>query len=205
MHSPEEPPTYTPLTPLAIRWAGKGLDALGRNIALCVVAGVKGGDDTLIFFDIFHVPNPSLKIVINTDEMVLHQARTLSVPGSGISASCGALHPLRPLGGPCVLQTAAPKIPPCMPLFVAARHLPPAGGSLCPQAAVGILALNSTHSDALGKVLLENEEDDDDRHSSQCGTCHDQPKSVLFSACSFAMPSEMVRLLVLDSMINCMK
>ena len=66
--------------------AGKGLDALGRNIALCVVAGVKGGDDTLIFFDIFHVPNPSLKIVINTDEMVLHQARTLSVPGSGISA-----------------------------------------------------------------------------------------------------------------------
>ncbi|WP_417096946.1 hypothetical protein, partial [Faecalibacterium sp.] len=39
-----------------------------------------------IFFDIFHVPNPSLKIVINTDEMVLHQARTLSVPGSGISA-----------------------------------------------------------------------------------------------------------------------
>ena len=32
-----------------------------------------------------------------------------------------------------------------------------------------------------------------------------RPKSVLFSACSFAMPSEMVRLLVLDSMINCMK
>ena len=29
--------------------------------------------------------------------------------------------------------------------------------------------------------------------------------AVLFSACSFAMPSEMVRLLVLDSMINCMK
>ena len=66
-----------------------------------------------------------------------------------------------------------------MPLFVAARHLPPAGGSLCPQAAVGILALNSTHSDALGKVLLENEEDDDDRHSSQCGTCHDQALSLI--------------------------
>ena len=32
-----------------------------------------------------------------------------------------------------------------------------------------------------------------------------RPKSVLFSACSFAMPREMVRLLVLDSMINCMK
>ena len=32
-----------------------------------------------------------------------------------------------------------------------------------------------------------------------------KPKSVLFSACSFAMPREMVRLLVLDSMINCMK
>ena len=43
-----------------------------------------------------------------------------------------------------------------------------------PQAAVGILALNSTHCDALGEVLLEDEEDDDDRHSSQCSTCHDQ-------------------------------
>ena len=32
-----------------------------------------------------------------------------------------------------------------------------------------------------------------------------RPKSVLFYACNFAMPSEMVRLLVLDSMINCMK
>ena len=43
-----------------------------------------------------------------------------------------------------------------------------------PQAAVEILAFNSTHCDALGEVLLENEEDDDDRHGGQCGTGHDQ-------------------------------
>ena len=43
-----------------------------------------------------------------------------------------------------------------------------------PQAAVEILALNSTHCDALGEVLLENEEDDDDRHGGQGGTGHDQ-------------------------------
>ena len=32
-----------------------------------------------------------------------------------------------------------------------------------------------------------------------------RPKSVLFSAYSFAMHSEIVRLLVLDSMMSCMK
>ena len=70
--------------------------------------------------------------------------------------SCGALHLLRPLGGPCVLQTAAPKISPCMPLFVAARHLPPAGGSLCPQAAVGILALNSWNDYFMQLIMLSS-------------------------------------------------
>ena len=45
-----------------------------------------------------------------------------------------------------------------------------------PQAAVEILAFNSTHCDALGEVLLEDEEDNDDRHCSQCSTCHDQTK-----------------------------
>ena len=39
--------------------AGQCLDPLHRNVALCVIAGVKGRDDTLIFFDIFHVSSPS--------------------------------------------------------------------------------------------------------------------------------------------------
>ncbi len=73
------------------------------------------------------------------------------------------------------------------------------------RAAGATLAFNSTHCDALGEVLLEDEEDDDDGHGSQCAPAMIRPKSVLFSACNFAMPSEMVRLLVLDSMINCMK
>ena len=49
---------------------------------------------------------------------------------------CGTQRPLRALGGTRVLLTAAPTAPPCVPLFVAMRHLPPAGGSLLPQAAV---------------------------------------------------------------------
>ena len=103
-----------------------------------------------------------------------------------------------PLAVPCIRFGPWAGLASCRPLRQKSLPVSAAGGGR-------ILALNSTHSDAFGKVLLENEEDDDDRHSSQCGTCHDQPKSVLFSACSFAMPSEMVRLLVLDSMINCMK
>ena len=42
------------LDALGNQMAGEGLDALGRNIALCVVAGVKGGDDTLILCNVFH-------------------------------------------------------------------------------------------------------------------------------------------------------
>jgi len=42
------------LDALGDQMAGEGLDALGRNIALCVVAGVKGGDDTLILCNVFH-------------------------------------------------------------------------------------------------------------------------------------------------------
>jgi hypothetical protein len=34
--------------------AGEGLDALHRDVALCVIAGVKGREHTLIFGDIFH-------------------------------------------------------------------------------------------------------------------------------------------------------
>ena len=131
--------------------AGQRLDPLHRNVALCVIAGVKGRDDTLIFFDIFHVSSPSLIIIVSCIKLV-----RFSVLGNGISAllrcpasasalgrvsrladrcakncslniklvrfsvrvtasapSCGALHPLRPLGGSRVLQTAAPKIAPC--------------------------------------------------------------------------------------------
>ena len=64
--------------------------------------------------------------------------------------SCGALHPLRPLVRASRLADR------CAKNFSLFR----------PQAAVEILAFDSTHCDALGKVLLENEEDDDDRHSS---------------------------------------
>ena len=44
---------------------------------------------------------------------------------------CGSQHPFRTLSGAHVLLAAAPTAPPCVPLFVAMRHLPPAGGSLC--------------------------------------------------------------------------
>ena len=46
----------------------------------------------------------------------------------------------QPLGGALKNRSAAPASPPCVPLFVAMRHLPPAGGSLWPQAAVGSAA-----------------------------------------------------------------
>ena len=54
---------------------------------------------------------------------------------------CGSQHPFRTLSGAHVLLAAAPTAPPCVPLFVAMRHLPPAGGSLWPQAAVVAVAL----------------------------------------------------------------
>ena len=41
--------------------AGQCLDALGGDIALCVIAGVEGRDHALIFGDVFHIPNPSFK------------------------------------------------------------------------------------------------------------------------------------------------
>ena len=46
-------------------------DPLHRNVALCVIAGVKGRDDPLIFFDIFHVSSPSLQSVIIQDKIVV--------------------------------------------------------------------------------------------------------------------------------------
>ena len=54
---------------------------------------------------------------------------------------CGSQHPFRTLSGAHVLLAAAPTAPPCVPPFVAMRHLPPAGGSLWPQAAVVAVAL----------------------------------------------------------------
>ena len=60
------------------------------------------------------------------------------------------------------------------------RHSRPAdrGAKSCslfrPLAAVATLAFNRTHCDALGEILLEDEEDDDDRHSGQRGTGHDK-------------------------------
>ena len=88
--------------------AGEGLDALHRDVALCVIAGVKGREHTLIFGDIFHVSNPSLIIIVSCIKLVRFPVRA-----AASAPSCGALHPLRPLGGSCVLQTAAPKISPC--------------------------------------------------------------------------------------------
>ena len=38
--------------------AGEGLDTLGGNIALCVVAGVESGDNALVLSDIFHGLSP---------------------------------------------------------------------------------------------------------------------------------------------------
>ena len=54
---------------------------------------------------------------------------------------CGSQHPFRTLSGAHALLAAAPTAPPCVPPFVAMRHLPPAGGSLWPQAAVVAVAL----------------------------------------------------------------
>ena len=47
----------------------------------------------------------------------------------------------QPLGGALKNRSAAPASPPCVPLFVAMRHLPPTGGSLCSLAAVSSAAI----------------------------------------------------------------
>ena len=83
--------------------------------------------------------------------------RTLFVRAAEAAPSCGSLRLLRPL------VRASHPADRCAKNFSLFQ----------PLAAVEILALDSTHCDALGEVLLENQEDDDDRHSSQCGTCHD--------------------------------
>ena len=59
------------------------------------------------------------------------------------AAGCGSLRLLRALRGTRILQAAAPTAPPCIPSFVAMRHLPPAGGSLWPQAAVVAVAISA--------------------------------------------------------------
>ena len=98
--------------------AGEGLDALHGNVAVLVIAGIERRDDTLILGNVFHDTCLLLyRIMVQTlfvgGGKPKQQARALSVRATGAAPSCGALHPLRPLGGPCVLQTAAPKIPPC--------------------------------------------------------------------------------------------
>ena len=98
--------------------AGEGLDALHGNVAVLVIAGIERRDDTLILGNVFHDTCLLLYRIMAQTLFVgggkpKQQARTLSVRATGAAPSCGALHPLRPLGGPRVLQTAAPKIPPC--------------------------------------------------------------------------------------------
>ena len=90
----------------------------------------------------------------------MYQARTLFSSGNGISAL------LRCPASASTLGRVSRLADRCAKNFSLFR----------PQAAVEILAFNSTHCDALGKVLLEDEEDDDDRHCGQCSTCHDQTK-----------------------------
>ena len=77
------------------------------------------------------------------------------------------------------------------------RHLPPRGKSF--------LALDSTHRDALGEILLERQKHDDDRHGSQRGTGHDQTVVGRVLGLQLGNAREIVSLLVLDSMISCMK
>ena len=64
------------------------------------------------------------------------QARTLSVRAAEAEPSCGALHPLRPLSGPCVLQTAAPKQQ-ARTLSVRAAEAAPSCGALHPLRPLG--------------------------------------------------------------------
>ena len=65
------------------------------------------------------------------------------MPSVLLWTSCGTQRLLRPLSGPCILLATAPTAPPCIPSFVAMRHLPPAGGSLWPQAAVVAVAISA--------------------------------------------------------------
>ena len=54
---------------------------------------------------------------------------------------CGSQRLLRALNGTRILLATAPASLPCTPLFVAMRHLPPTGGSLCSLAAVSSAAI----------------------------------------------------------------
>ena len=69
--------------------------------------------------------------------------QAISPVGCCFVSGCGTQRLLRPLSGPCILLATAPTASPCIPSFVAMRHLPPAGGSLWPQAAVVAVAISA--------------------------------------------------------------
>ena len=50
---------------LANQVAGQGADLVGRNVAGLIIAGVKGRNHALVFFQIAHFNIPSLKTIIN--------------------------------------------------------------------------------------------------------------------------------------------
>ena len=62
------------------------------------------------------------------------------------------------------------KVKDIVEFFPYAKHRPLRGGGSWN----GVLALDCTHRDALGKVLLEGQEHDDDGHGGQGGTGHDE-------------------------------
>ena len=70
-------------------------------------------------------------------------SKRFKIVSASLWTSCGTQRLLRPLSGPCILLATAPTAPPCIPSFVALRHLPPAGGSLWPQAAVVAVAITA--------------------------------------------------------------
>ena len=117
----------------------------------------------------------------------------------------------RALGGTRILLAAAPTAPPCfcrwqrssLLLFESTR---PISLALLQNKNLSVLAYAEAFWWARVDYASRAAKNLSLIHiSASAAPAMIRPKSVLFSACSFAMPSEMVRLLVLDSMINCLK